>query len=107
MITEAMRDRHRDIDRERTETFNERVAEIRELVDRKKINPRRPTQFAIGTRDKMALMAVRSEKGIPIFIDGDNRDCGEGLETPKPQGNGKEFTTRMGIPRVCRFARRR
>ncbi len=60
-------------ERELMQAHLNRVAEMRSQVG-VTLDPALPTPVGRGSLMKMALLTVRDEMGLPLFVDGDNPD---------------------------------
>jgi hypothetical protein len=66
----------RQNDRDVLKAYLDRVAHWRRLVQLGEINPAEPTHYGPGSDEKMLLMTLRDEMGIPLNVEGDSRECG-------------------------------
>ena len=100
----------RQNDRDGLQEYIHRVDAMRRLVQKGELDPSKPTRHGPGSDEKMILMTLRDEMGLPMNVDGDSRECGYVplhpsepiIETPK----GAEVTSpvirrlMISVPRV-------
>lgn len=100
----------RQHDRDVLKAYLERVAHWRTLVQLGEVNPALPTHYGPGSDEKMLLMTLRDEMGLPLNVEGDSRECGHKPVWPsepiKETPTGADITPPMirrlmvGVPRV-------
>jgi len=59
------------IERARLEKHRECLDEMNRLVELGEMDPAAPTHFKRGSWDRVVLMSVRNDMGLPLFVDGD------------------------------------
>lgn len=59
------------VEKERLAAHLACVAEMHKRVELGDMSPERPTHFKRGSWDRIVLMSVRNDLGLPLFVDGD------------------------------------
>lgn len=62
------------VERDRLERHLACVSEMHQRVTLGEMDPEQPTHFKRGGWDRIVLMTVRSDLGLPLFVDGDCDD---------------------------------
>lgn len=94
----------RQHDRDVLKAYLERVAHWRKLVELGEINPALPTHYGPGSDEKMLLMTLRDEMGLPLCIEGDSTDTACRTDELRIQTKANPCPVvrrlRVGVPRV-------